>query len=104
MENWSFLVRLLFISHPLMTPLPPAVPGPGARRASRLALSGAFTKPEMKRNIFINKLSKGNAKENLKRSKEERRCRARQPQGEQQERWEALGCFHHSAQASEQHR
>lgn len=94
-----------------MTPLPPAVSGPGAWRASRppcgaapeaLALSGAVTKPETKKNIFINKLSKGNAMETLKRSEEERRCPARQPWEERQERWEALSCFHHSTQASKQ--
>lgn len=70
MENWSFLVRLLFISHPLMTPLPPAVPTRQPRSIAApaaLVLSRAIMKPEMKRDIFINKLSKGELRRSEKR-------------------------------------
>lgn len=110
MENWSFLVKLLFISHPLMTLLPPDVPGPGARRASRLpcgvvlvglALSRAIMKPETKKNIFINKLSKGNAMETSKRSEEDEPMSCPAAPGK---RWEALSCFHQGTKASKQHR
>lgn len=55
-------------------------------------------KPEMKRDIFINKLSKSDAMETGKTSQEEEPMSCPAAPGKRQERWEALSCFHQGTQ------